>query len=141
MSDNNENKVHWSFWIIGAVALIWNGLGSLNFLMQLGADNLDMYRPVERAIIDGRPLWATGGFALSVVAGALGGLLLLLRRSLALPAFALSLAGALLTTVHSATVDAAFSTAETVVILILPNVVAALLLGYAKFARDKGWVR
>ena len=134
-------KPHWSFWVISAVALIWNALGGVNFIMQMNPDNIAMYRATEQAIIVGRPLWATAGFAVAVFVGALGGLLLLLRKSWAFHVFLLSLLGALLTTVHSATVDADYSTMEVVIILFLPNIVAALLVWYARFAGGKGWTR
>ena len=139
--DNANTKPHWSFWIISAVALIWNALGSVNFMMQMNPDNIAMYRATEQAIIVGRPLWATAGFGVAVFVGALGGLLLLLRKSWALYALALSLLGALVTTLHSVTVDAEYGTMEIVVILLMPNVVAALLVWYARVAQGKGWVR
>jgi hypothetical protein len=35
MSDETVGGVHWSFWAIGAVALIWNVMGSINFFVQM----------------------------------------------------------------------------------------------------------
>ena len=81
MSDKSGGGVHWSFWVIGAVALIWNVLGSINYIVQMNADSLSAYRELERAIIEGRPAWATGAFAIAVFGGALGSVLLLLRKS------------------------------------------------------------
>ena len=66
MNDETDSGVHWSFWVIGTVALIWNVLGSVNFLVQVNADSLDAFLEVERAIIEGRPLWATCGIAVAV---------------------------------------------------------------------------
>jgi hypothetical protein len=83
MSENTAAGVHWSFWVLAAVALIWNVLGSLNYLGQMNADLVATMPETHRAIIEGRPAWATGGFAVSVFAGALGGLLLLLRKTAA----------------------------------------------------------
>ena len=80
MNDENVSGVHWSFWPIGAIGLIWNVLGAVNFVVQMNADSLAVYREVEQAIIEGRPIWATGGFALAVFGGAIGGVLLLLRK-------------------------------------------------------------
>jgi len=31
MNDENVGGVHWSFWAIGAIALIWNVMGVINF--------------------------------------------------------------------------------------------------------------
>ncbi len=80
MNDENVGGVHWSFWAIGAIALIWNVMGVINLFVQMNPDVLTAYRESERAIVEGRPAWATGGFAIAVFGGALGCLLLLLRK-------------------------------------------------------------
>ena len=78
MNDARVGGVHWNFWVLGAVALIWNLMGAANFFVQMIPDALAAYRESERAIIEGRPAWATGGFAASVFGGARGSRLLLL---------------------------------------------------------------
>ena len=40
MNDNTVGDVHWSFWTIGAVALIWNAMGVINFFAQMNPDVL-----------------------------------------------------------------------------------------------------
>ncbi|MCH9016029.1 MAG: hypothetical protein IH877_10130, partial [Gemmatimonadetes bacterium] len=81
MNDKAVGSVHWSFWLIGAVMLIWNVMGCINFFVQINPDALASYPESHRAIIEGRPAWATGAFAVAVFGGALGCLLLLLRKS------------------------------------------------------------
>jgi hypothetical protein len=127
--------------MIAGLALIWNVLGSVNFFMQMNPDMLDAYRESERAIIQGRPAWATGGFAIAVIVGALGGVLLLLRKSAATYLFIASLVGVIVTMVHTLGVDYDFSGAEMFVMVVMPFVVAALLVGYSKYAESKGWIR
>ncbi len=83
MSDGNVVRVRWSFWVTGAIALIWNAMGAINFFMQMNPDVLSSYRESERAIIEGRPAWVTVGFAIAVFGGAIGSLLLLFRKSFA----------------------------------------------------------
>jgi len=80
VNDKAVGGVHWSFWVISAVALIWNVMGVINYFMQMNADALATYPEAERAIVEGRPAWATGAFAIAVFGGAVGGLLLLLRK-------------------------------------------------------------
>ena len=96
---NNENigGVHRSFWAIGAVALIWNVMGCINFFMQMNPDALADYPEAARSLVEGRPGWATGAFAIAVFGGALGCLLLLLRKSAAYYLFIASLLGVIVT--------------------------------------------
>jgi hypothetical protein len=140
LNDKAVTRVHWSFWLISAIALIWNVLGSVNFFMQMNADMLDAYRESERAIIQGRPGWATAAFAIAVIVGALGGLLLLLRKSVATYLFVASLAGVIVTMVHTLSVDFDFTLAEILVMVLMPFVVAALLVWYSKHAEGRGWI-
>ena len=140
MNDKAVTRVHWSFWLISAIALIWNVLGSVNFFMQMNPDMLDAYRESERAIIQGRPVWATGAFAVAVMVGALGGLLLLLRKSAATYMFIASLAGVIVTMIHTLGVDYDFTLVELLVMVVMPAVVAALLIWYSKHAEGRGWI-
>jgi hypothetical protein len=140
LNDKAVTRVHWSFWLISAIALIWNVLGSVNFFMQMNPDMLDAYRESERAIIQGRPVWATGAFAVAVMVGALGGLLLLLRKSAATYLFIASLAGVIVTMIHTLGVDYDFTPVELLVMVVMPAVVAALLIWYSKHAEGRGWI-
>jgi hypothetical protein len=38
MNNENAGPVHWSFWAIGAVALIWNVMGKINFFAQMNTE-------------------------------------------------------------------------------------------------------
>ena len=142
MNEKTVASVHWSFWIISAVALLWNVLGGINFLVQMNAESLAAYREVERAIIEGRPAWATGAFAIAVFGGALGCLLLLLRKSLAFYLFMASALGVMITIAHTLAVvgsTSGFGPVEIVFIVLMPVLVAAFLIWYSKLAERKGW--
>ena len=143
MNEKIYAGVHWSFWVLAAFALIWNVLGSLNYLGQMNADLVATMPETHRAIIEGRPAWATGGFAVSVFAGALGGLLLLLRKSAAFYLFVASMIGGMVTMIH--TIDVAsskidFSTVEIGVMILAPLMVAAFFIWYSKQGKGKGWI-
>ena len=143
MNDETDSGVHWSFWVIGTVALIWNVLGSVNFLVQANADSLDAFLEVERAIIEGRPVWATAGFAVAVFGGAIGCVLLLLRKSIAFYVFIASLLGTIVTMIHTINVGnskTSFSPVEIIFMIVMPLVVAALLVWYSKLTERKAWI-
>ena len=139
MSENSKSAVHWSFWLIGALTLLWNVGGSANYLMQMNPEMIDSYRASEQAIIAGRPAWATAGFAIGVFGGALGCALLLFRKSASFYLFVASLLGVIAAVAHTFTVDFDFSTAEILAFTLMPVVVAAFLVWYSRFARGKGW--
>jgi hypothetical protein len=101
---------------------------------------LAAYRESERAIVEGRPAWATAGFAIAVFGGALGSLLLLLMKSAAYYVFIASLVGVIVTMIHTLGVDIDFSPGEILGIILMPLVVAAFLIWYSKRAEGKGWI-
>jgi len=137
MINEKIGGVHWSFWVIGAVALIWNVMGVINFFMQMNPDALADYPEAARSLVEGRPGWATGAFAIAVFGGALGCLLLLLRKSAAYYVFIASLFGVILTNIH--TFGMAGST-EIWVGSLMSLVVAVFLIWYSKQAESKGWI-
>ena len=140
MNDKAVGGVHWSFWAISVVALIWNAMGIINFFAQMNPDVLAAYRESERAIVIGRPLWATGGFAIAVFGGALGSFLLLFKKSAATYLFIASLVGVIVTMIHTLGLGIDFGVGEILGIILMPLLVAAFLIWYAKRARKKGWI-
>ena len=143
MNDETVGRVHWSFWAIGAVTLIWNVMGVINFFAQMNADALASFPESHRAIIEGRPAWATGAFAIAVFGGALGCLLLLLRKPAAYYLFIASLLGVIVQLIHTlgiARSTIGFSPFEISMIILMPLVVAAFLIWYSKWAERKGWI-
>ncbi len=142
MNDETVGGVHWSFWAIGAVTLIWNIMGVINFFVQMNADMVAAMPETHRAIIEVRPAWATGAFAIAVFGGALGCLLLLLRKSAAYYLFIASLLGVIVAmTPHldmiGSTINDPF---EIVMMILMPLVVAAFLIWYSKRAQSRGWI-
>jgi len=116
-------------------------MGVINFFMQMNADALASFPESHRAIIVGRPAWATGAFAIAVFGGALGCLLLLLRKSAAYYLFIASLLGVIVQLIHTlgiATIDS--SPFDISMIILMPLVVAAFLIWYSKWAESKGWI-
>jgi hypothetical protein len=140
MNDKTVSGVHWSFWVICVVALIFNVMGVVNYFAQMNADSLASFPESYRPIIEGRPAWATGGFAIAVFGGALGCLLLLLRKSAAFYVLIASLFGVIVTMMHIFGVTG-FSSFEIWMGVLIQLVVAAFLIWYSKLAERKGWIR
>ncbi len=143
MSDTTIGKTHWSFWVIVIITLLWNIGGSLNYIMQMDAEFVLTMPETHQAIIQGRPWWATGGFAVGVFGGVLGCILLMLKKNVAIYIFVISLVGILVTMVHTVNVGlsvVSFTATEMFIMAFLPAIVAALLVWYAILVKRKGWI-
>ena len=138
MNDETAGAVHWSFWLIGAVALIWHVMGCINFFMQMDADVLASFSESARALVEDRPGWATAAFAISQFGGAIGSILLLLRRSAAFYVLIVSLLAVIVSMMHIFGV-AGYSSFEIWIGVLMQLVVTALLIWYSKLAEHKGW--
>ena len=141
MNDDIVGSVPWGFWVVGTVALVWNVMGIINFFMQMNPDVLVTYRESERAIVESRPAWATGAFAIAVFGGALGCFLLLLKKSVAYYFFIASLLGVVVTMIHTLSLGIGFGFGEILGIILMPLVVAVFLILYSKQAQSKGWIK
>ena len=136
-----NGRVHWSFWVIGAVALVYNLAGVANFITQMSADAVAGMPEAYRAFVAQRPVWATAAFAIAVFGGALGCLLLLLRKSLAYYVFIVSLLGALATMAHVfAVADSGVGPVGLLMGNLVQVAVTLMLIWYAKHAQRKSWI-
>lgn len=93
----------WHLWLVGALALIWNGIGAFDYVMTetRNASYMSSFTPEQRAYFYGFPMWVVASWALSVWGGVLGAVALLLRKRWAVPVFAISLVTMVLTTFHN----------------------------------------
>ena len=140
MNDDSAGTVHWSFWAITIFMLIWNVMGCINFFIQINPEMVASYRENEQAIITGRPIWATVAFAIAVFGGALGCLLLLIKKSIAFYFFIASLLGVVVTMIHAFSIGIEFGIGEVIGIIIAPLMVAVFLIWYSKYVENKGWI-
>ena len=128
-------KPHFSFWIIAGLGLVWNLMGCLNFITQMNADAVAKMPELYQLIISSRPLWATLAFGFAVFGGAVGCILLLLRRDMARIALLVSLVAIVLTVVQ--TISAVGLAPSTVLALL----VGAALFWYSSIVYRAGWLR
>ena len=137
MDDKTTGGVHWSFWIVGAVALIWNLMSVWNFLGQMNPESLAAYPEAARALVEGRPAWSTAAFAIAAFGGGIGCLLLLLRKSAAYYLFVVSLIGVIVTAGQTLG-----STSDVPIWMgsLMSVAVGAFLIWYSKRSKSKGWV-
>ncbi len=145
MNDAVKVKTNWSVWVVGGLSLIWHLMGCGNYMWQatMSADMLSALTEAQRAIIVDRPAWATGAFAIAVFGGAIGSILLLLRKSAALIFFLVALIGVIVSMIPVFGImssGVSFSLFERVMYLGLTPLVGAFLVWYTRFAMRRGWV-
>ena len=133
------------FWIVGVLLLLWNGMGVAAYVGEatLTAEALQALSEGQRALITGRPAWATAAYAVAVFGGVAGCLLLLIRRRAAVPVLVLSLLGVLVQMGHAFLLADAFAVVGAAG-MVLPALVLACALfevWFARRARTKGWLR
>jgi hypothetical protein len=98
-----SDSAPWHLWLIGILALLWNGMGAFDYLMTQtrNASYMAGFTPEQLDYFYGLPKWSLATWAISVWSGVLASVLLLLRRRWAKPVFAVSLLAMLPTFVHN----------------------------------------
>ena len=97
----------------------------------------------ERALYETVPIWATAAFAVAVFGGALGSLLLLLRRKLAEPVLIASLAGIVVQFVHSFFIAKSMAVygPGSIIMPVMVILIGVALVWFAQKAGKAGWLR
>ena len=131
------------YWIAG-IALLWNFIGILSYVNQvtMSADMLAALPDAKRIFFENQPSWVTSAYAIAVNAGALGCVLLLLRKSWAIPVFIVSLLGVLLQFSYNYLIAdgiAVFGTTSLAVPISI-TIIGAGLIKYSVDANTKGWL-
>jgi len=104
MSDELNGHTPITHWLVGGAGLIWNLFGFMIYLTQVRATPEQMaqqYDAAQVAFMDAIPMWATSANAIAVTAGVLACVMLLLRKSMALPLFIVSLVALLVQDLYS----------------------------------------
>ena len=127
------------------VALLWNLIGAMAYLSEafitdegkamLAADRLEL--------MENTPAWATAAFAISVWAGVLGSIGLLIRKKWARPVLLLSLFGILVQMAYSFFMTNAAEVYGAVEGVVMPLLLIGIGIGlvlFAKSSQNKGWI-
>lgn len=140
MTNLSINKPPVWFWIVSVLALIWNGMGVMAYLVRaFMTDEVIAALPEEQQaeFLIEYPTWYTAAFALAVFSGALGCLSLLIRKKWAYFLFIISTLGAIAQHTYI------FMNIEEVSLImpIMIIVVCILLILFSKTSIAKGWLK
>ncbi len=144
MTSTSNKPATW-FWVVSSIALIWNLMGVMAYLAQvmMSPEALQALPENQRVLYESTPSWATGAFAVAVWGGALGCVLLLLRRKLATMVLIISLIGVIVQMYHS------FFVSNSMEVfgpggLVMPIMVVAIgifLIWFSRKATANGWMK
>ena len=134
-----------SFRVVSILALLWNLVGVAMFFLQTGmtAEDIAALPEAQRVVYEAMPSWLAVFYGLSVFAGALGSLGLVLRRRWAMPLFAVSLAAVLVQmgAIYALTPAWQASGASGLPMTLVIVGIAVFLFWYARRASARGWLR
>lgn len=133
----NSNKPTTLFWIIGVVALIWNGLGVMAYLGRAFiTEEMIAELPEEQQaeFLVELPSWVTAAFAIAVFGGVLASIVFLMRKKLAYTLFIVSAVAAIAQHIYL------FMNVEVTsyVMPIMVIVFCVFLVWYSKKCSDEG---
>lgn len=142
---NANTKAPWHLYAVGAITLLWNGFGAVQWYQQVtrAASYWGNLTIAQVQYIQQQPVWVETLFGVGVWTGVLGALMLLLRRKLAFHAFVASLIAVLVNTVYvqGMTNGREIMGNGTLYAAVAVIVVAAASVAYAQFARKRGIIR
>lgn len=92
---NQQIKPPTSFWVIACIGLVWNlmGVGAFVSDMSISTEALATLQPAQRALYETMPMWVKAAYGIAVICGVLGCIALLMRKSIAVILFLISMIG------------------------------------------------
>lgn len=143
MTDTKWADTPMVHWLVAGAALIWNLFGFSIYYMTVSLTEQEMlarFTPEQIVYIENTPIWVTSAFAIAVTAGVLGSVLLLMRKSLALPVFSVSLVAILIQHTYSFVLTDVVAVLGEIQAYIAATVfgITVLLVLYSWWATKKG---
>jgi hypothetical protein len=135
-----------SLTIVGIILLLWNLMGVMAFVMQYGMDLTDLARtdPVTARAFAAMPAWLWIVYGVAVAAGTAGAVALLMRRTISVPLFLVSLIAVLVQFGHTLGMTDLIAQKGLMVAAGFPAVIiliALVQLAYARYMATKGALR
>ena len=136
----------WHVWVVGILGGLWSAMGVVSFVLtQMNVEAvMSQFPPQQRAYFESFPWWAVAFWAIGVLGGVIGCLLLLLEKRLAFHALLASLIGVIVCNLGGLFLLGGMAVmVETggLGFTVFPVIVAALLAFYARAMSKKGVLR
>ena len=146
MSESINGKLPVSFWIVAAVALVWNLIGLFMYYSGVSASPEQLkavYTPEQFAAIEATPAWVTSAFAIATTFGVIASIALLLRKALAFLLFVVSFVALLVQDLYLFLLSDSLAVFGSSLLVVQGSVFLGgiIWVWYANLARNRGWLR
>lgn len=134
---NKSERAPIHLWIVGGLGLIWNAVGAFDYLMTQTRNEsyMSQFSPEQLDFFYSFPAWVVGAWAIAVWGGLFGTLLLLLRKSLAVSIFLISVLAMISTTIHNYVFSNGMEISGDFLSLLFTAVIFLIALGLLFYSR------
>ena len=143
MNQETKSSVPRWYWVIAAVALLWNLMGCAFFAIEIFAQEaaMESMTQAQKEWARSIPRWIYFVYGVAVTTGVAGSIGLFLRKSWTIATFAICLAAVTVQMVYTMLIGGGLQVMGPSG-LVMPSIVigiAAALLWFSSFARSRGW--
>ena len=133
------------FWIISAIALLWNLMGVAAFVgdLMMTSQMMEGMEPALQEMYENNPSWMKIVYGIATITGLLGAISLLIRKSWAIQLFAISLVAVLIQMLYSVMGTNSIEVLGANAALVMPIfviLIAAFLLYYSRKSKANNWI-
>lgn len=140
----NSNIIPKWFFIVAVIAALWNVMGIFAYIatVTISAEDILKMPQAQQDIHNATPAWANGAFAIAVFGGFIGCLLLLVKKSLAIPVLIVSLIAVLTQMYNAFFIMNSFAVFGLggIIMPIVVIIIAVLLIWLARTAKSNTWI-
>lgn len=144
MNEQSKASVPAWFWLIAAVALLWNMMGCVIFLSEVFAKEamMESFSEEQKEWSRAIPFWIYCVFAMAVGTGVAGSICVLMRNRLAVGLFTISFAAVLIQMAYTMLIAGGLQVMgpSGAVMPALVILLSIACLWFSRFSKGKGWL-
>ncbi|MDG2221704.1 MAG: hypothetical protein P8L85_10000 [Rubripirellula sp.] len=144
MSESDRTRVPGWFWLVAAVALLWNLMGCGVLLSEIFAKEamMESFTEAQKEWSRSTPTWIYLVFAISVITGLAGCVSLLVRKLAAIPLFAISCIAVIIQMTYTMLIDRGLQVMgpSGAVMPLLVVVLSIVWVLFARFCKGRHWL-
>ncbi len=142
MKDSKSAPV-W-FFVVAILAIAWNGIGVVAYVAEAmqTPEQLAQLSEAQRELYTSKPSWVTAAFAIAVFGGLFASIALIAKKPLAIPLFAISIAGLIGQNSYYFLIAKVQNTMDSsnFIMPVVVFIIAIALLFFSRSCNAKGWL-